>query len=450
MQNDNLKLRISFTTFGCKTNHYDTDVMAGACIKAGFNVVNDAGRADICVVNTCTVTGASDAQGRNIVRRIIRANPRAKVIVCGCSSQIDPVRYKNIEGVDHVLGVCAAKELVDIVEKHFAPARRHSPARGEGNVPAFSPSRGEGQGEGDRYCSFQSRARAFLKIQDGCDRRCAYCIVSTARGKSISVSVQDVIRKRDELIDAGFKEIVLTGIHIGRFGSDLEPRTSLARLVAELADHPGRFKIRVSSLDPEEADDETIAALNHPKVCRHVHLSLQSGSNMVLRMMDRGGDVKYYAERVKFLAQAIPGISIGADVIAGFPGETDELFDETKRFVEGLPFTYLHVFPFSPRPGTKAAAMQNQVPERIRKERAGELKKISDRKRENFYRSQKGEILEAVIVSKRPDKEGRFSAVSDNYIPVMVKGKGVKYKDMVSVSIDDYYADEKCLTGSVI
>lgn len=419
---------ISFTTLGCKTNHYDTDVMAGACVKAGFNVVKDAGCAGVCVINTCTVTGASDAQGRNLIRRIIRANPGAKIIVCGCSSQVDPERYKNIEGVHHVLGVRCTDELLDILKEcHRVKTewRQSEPV-------------------------LQDRARAFLKIQDGCDRRCAYCAVSMARGRSGSVPVPEVLRKRDELLDAGFKEIVLTGIHIGRFGSDLSPGTSLAQLIIELVDDPRDFKIRVSSLDPEEIGDEMIVALNHLKVCRHVHLSLQSGSGDVLLMMGRGGNVQNYAEKIRSLARTIHGISIGADVIAGFPGETEEHFEETKRFVEELPFAYLHVFPFSPRPETKAATMPNQVPERIRGQRAKKLKEISDRKRINFYKSQTGEILEAVIVSKRPVKEGWYKAVSDNYIPVMVKGEGIKYKDMVSIKTDGYPAEEKCLTASVL
>lgn len=427
---------ILFTTLGCKANHYDTDVMAGACVRAGFNVVKDSGRADFCVINTCTVTGASDAQARNIVRRLIRANPGAVIIVCGCSSQVDPDTYKKIEGVHRVLGVHCTDELINILREHHLE-----------EPPSISLRAGSGRSDDP---VFQDRARAFLKIQDGCDRRCAYCIVSIARGKSTSVPVADVLQKRDELLGAGFKEIVLTGIHIGRFGSDLSSKTSLARLITALVDDPRDFKIRVSSLDPEEVDDEMTVALNHPKVCRHVHLSLQSGCAEVLQMMDRGGDTKKYGERIRTLAGTIDGISIGADVIAGFPKETEDHFEETKRFVEEMPFTYLHVFPFSPRPGTKAETMKNQVPERVRGERAKELKEISDRKRMNFYRSQIGEILEAVIVSKRPDRDGWLKAVSDNYIPVMVKGEDIKYKDMVSARIDEYFADEQCLTGTII
>jgi len=412
---------VAFITLGCKTNHYDTDVMAQACAKAGLEVVPPSSQADAYVINTCAVTRAADARGRNIIRCVIRNNPDAIVIVCGCSSEVDADRYRNIEGVDYVLGVRAAEKLIPLLCKE---------GKGEVDLPhPSSPYKGEGQ---------QPRARAFLKIQDGCNNRCAYCIVPHARGESRSVKPADVQNDVKKLLKAGHREIILTGVHIGQYGKDLTPQISAAGLIQKLLDETDNCRFRISSLDPDEMGDEMIKVLGHPGVCRHVHLSLQSGSDEVLEMMGRRSGMNDYEKLIQRLAVQVPGIAIGADIITGFPGETEGLFEQTVKFVERMPFAYLHVFPYSPRPMTRAATMSDQVPVPVRTQRAKRLMEISEKKRAVFYEGQLGKKAGVVIVSKRADREGRFKGISDNYLPLMIPGKGLKYREVYNVTITKF------------
>jgi threonylcarbamoyladenosine tRNA methylthiotransferase MtaB len=430
-------MKIAFTTLGCKTNQYDTDVMVQVCRHAGFDIVPFEGHADVYVINTCTVTSATDAQARNIVRCATRKNPAAKIIVCGCSSQVDPERFKAIEGVSHVLGVRSADELVNILNNLESP---HTPLYKRGERGDFTtqdhpePLRlRSGQAyKGEEMV--QNRARALLKIQDGCNNRCAYCIVPFARGGEKSVPSCKVIEEFNGLLESGYREIVLTGIHIGRYGKDLTPRTSLADMLNQLLDGKNDFRIRLSSLDPDELDDKMVEILGNPRVCRHLHLSLQSGCNEVLRMMDRRAEIEAYKERIRSLAQKIPDIAIGSDIITGFPGETDKHHKETIRTMEDLPLAYLHVFPFSPRAGTKAATMPNRVSPRSTKKRTDELLQISARRRKSFYESHIGKKLACVIVSKEQEK-GIFKGMSDNYIPVNLTGDEFKYREVYNVNI---------------
>jgi len=426
---------VAFITLGCKTNHYDTDVMAQACAKAGLEVVPPSSQADAYVINTCAVTRAADARGRNIIRRVIRNNPDAIVIVCGCSSEVDADRYRNIEGVDYVLGVRAAEELMKIVMCH----REEPPST---SLRAGSGRRGDHMGllryTRNDISAHQPRARAFLKIQDGCNNRCAYCIVPHARGESRSVKPADVQNDVKKLLKAGHREIILTGVHIGQYGKDLTPQISAAGLIQKLLDETDNCRFRISSLDPDEMGDEMIKVLGHPGVCRHVHLSLQSGSDEVLEMMGRRSGMNDYEKLIQRLAVQVPGIAIGADIITGFPGETEGLFEQTVKFVERMPFAYLHVFPYSPRPMTRAATMSDQVPVPVRTQRAKRLMEISEKKRAVFYEGQLGKKAGVVIVSKRADREGRFKGISDNYLPLMIPGKGLKYREVYNVTITKF------------
>ncbi len=407
---------VFFTTLGCKTNHYDSDALAEACVRAGYMLAPAGREADVHVINTCTVTAASDVRGRNIIRGAVRRKGRGKVVVCGCGPKIDAQRYRRIEGVDHVMGARSEIELVDILKRHFTPS------------PPLFPARSEGE-------TVQPRARAFLKIQDGCDSGCAYCIVPAARGPARSVSVDHVLTGVKKLEAQGFKEVVLTGIHIGRYGRDLKEGGTLAGLIEEMLALTDSCRIRITSLDPDEVEDGLVRLLSHPRVCRHLHLSLQSGSDAVLEMMMRRKGAAVYAERIEGLAKEVPGIAIGADIITGFPGETVAHFEETKALVERLPFAYLHVFPYSQRPGTPAATMKDQVPVAVRRSRARELLEISARKRDAFYKSRIGERLDVIIVSKRPNGEGLVKGIGDNYVPVYLCGDGLKYREIYNVEI---------------
>lgn len=414
--------KIAFTTLGCKTNQYDTDVMVGACRGMGLEIVSFDDVADVYVINTCTVTHSTDIQAGNTVRRAVRRNAAARVIVCGCGAQIDPERFKAIEGVSNVLGVRAVEELLPLLCKERRGEVGH-------DVPRLSALyKGE---ENAR----QSRARAYLKIQDGCDNRCSYCIVPFARGPSTSVPVEHVVHESMEFEMLGWREIILTGVHIGRYGRDLKPSVSLCDLISRILDQTHNCRIRLSSLDPDEIGHDLIALFSNQRICRHLHLSLQSGSDEVLTMMNRAPHIKQYSQFVTSLPSRIPGIAIGADIIAGFPGETDDHFEQTRSFVESHPFAYLHIFPYSKRPGTKAAEMPGQVPHKIIRGRAACLLKISKAKRNAFYERHIGETLDAVIVSKKRDASGTSKGVTDNYIPVHVTGSKHTYREISHVGI---------------
>jgi len=425
--------RIAFTTLGCKTNHYDTDAMAQACRVAGFEVVSSEDQADVYVINTCTVTSAADAQARNLVRRIVRRNPKAAVVVCGCASQVDPQRFKAIEGVSYVLGVRSADELVNILNNLKSPPTPlyKRGEKGDLNDPHF-PLTLSPLPIGERG---QDRARAFLKIQDGCNHNCAYCIVPQARGPSKSVEPASVLREAQQIIAAGWREIVLTGVHIGQYGRDLRQKISLNDLVRQILENTADCRIRLSSLDPDEIDEQTMDLFEHPGICRHLHLSLQSGCDSVLKTMNRAGKVERYADLIKSLDERMQDISIGADIIVGFPGETDDQFTQTEKFLESLPFAYLHIFPYSRRPQTEAFSMPLQMAPKIKKQRAQILKRISAAKRMAFYKNQCGKRHDVVIVSSRPNENGCFKGISDNYVPVLISGKELRYREKYPVQI---------------
>lgn len=412
-------MNISFITFGCKANHYDTDQMIAASARLGLVIVPPNERSDICVINTCTVTSSADIQARNMVRRLIKRNPGALIIVCGCSTQIGGMEFQKIEGVDYILGVNAEKGLINILNKHFKLSGQHIDFKSNFTT------------------KIQDRARGYLKIQDGCDRRCTYCIIPFARGKSRSIPPDNLLGEAKILVNNGFKEIILTGIHIGRYGYDLTPKISLADLSKRLLKINGDFHLRLSSLDPDEINDEIIELLQDPRVCRHLHISLQSGSGNILKAMGRSSKLDDYSKVISLIVSKIPGIAIGTDVITGFPGESGSLFNETFEYLSNLPISYLHVFPYSARPGTIAAAMPCQVPTGLKKERVRLLKNLSQRKRLVFYNSQVGSELCVIITSKRADKNGFHKGVSDNYLTLLVKDEKIKYKDALRCRINE-------------
>jgi threonylcarbamoyladenosine tRNA methylthiotransferase MtaB len=271
--------------------------------------------------------------------------------------------------------------------------------------------------------------------------------VPFARGKSRSRPPEEVLDEARALFDSGFGEVILTGVHVGRYGEDFSARCSLADLLKRMIESTDNGRIRISSLDPDEIDDDMVRLFSDPGICRHLHLSLQSGSENVLEMMERSGGVKDHADLITKISQKVPGISIGADIIAGFPGETDADFEETLDLVNSLPFTYLQVFPYSQRPGTKAAAMKEQLPFKTRKSRAARLQGISAERRANFYGSQVGQSLDVIVVSKRADREGYVKCISDNYVPVMLKGRDLKYRNMYNAVITS--ADKDKVYGTI-
>ncbi len=402
-------MRIAFTTLGCKINQYDTDRMRQELVSSGGTIVPFDAPADIYIINTCSVTAKTDYQCRQAIRSAVRTAHGAKVVVTGCYAQTRPDEIRTIPGVDLVIGNTEKERIREHVRSFF-------PGAGGGESVR---SRSE-----DRAGTIPgARTRGFLKIQDGCDSCCSYCIVPRARGRSRSVPEHRVVHLFEELIGKGDPEIVLSGVHIGMYGKDLLPPTSLTNLLPVLLRRRGSARIRLSSIEPREITEGIIDLLGQG-ICRHLHVPLQSGDDAVLRSMNREYSSGFYRDLLARIAERVPGIALGADVMVGFPGEGDAEFGNTCRLIEESPLTHLHVFSFSPRPGTPAAEMRGQVPESVKKERSGILRELGRRNLFELGRRFLHKTLSVVIEEKRDATNGYLTGLSDNYIRIAIRDAG--------------------------
>lgn len=415
-------MRIAFSTLGCKINQYETDLLRDELQSQGNTIVPFEDQADVYIINTCSVTARSDYQCRQVVRSAARRNGEAKVVVTGCYASTRPEEVQKIPGVAWV---------IKNEDKQSIPRRIMGQAydvhhRSDTQLPA---------GAG-------GRTRGFLKIQDGCDNRCSYCIVPDARGRSRSAGTEQVIREFDTLVAAGCPEIVLTGIHVGMYGTDLGAGVSLTGMIETLLPRRGQTRIRLSSIEPNEITDGIIGFLGNG-VCRHLHLPLQSGDDRILAVMKRKYTASHYLDLLQRVAGRVPDIALGADVIVGFPGEGDEEFQRSLRLVQSAPLTHLHVFSYSPRPGTPAAAMPCQVPEAVKKERSELIRQAASQKNLAFRRNYIGRELQAVIENKQDNTSKLFFGLTDNYIRVLVSGARREHIGrLINIRIDDI--SEKC------
>jgi threonylcarbamoyladenosine tRNA methylthiotransferase MtaB len=395
-------MRIALTTLGCKINQFETDALKQELLSRGNIVVPFDAEADVYIVNTCSVTAKSDSQCRRVIRSAARRGNGARVVVTGCYAEMRPEEIKKIPGVDLVV---RNRDKAGISNQVMAM------------VPAFSP---EGMPASKSVLNaLHTRTRGFLKIQDGCDNRCSYCIVPLARGESRSVMPGDVLREFKCLVDRGCPEIVLTGVHIGTYGSDLEHGVSLTSMLQTLIPSRGRTRIRLSSIEPNEITQKMIKFLGEG-LCRHLHIPLQSGDDSILASMHRNYTSRFYEDLLENIANQVPGIALGADIIVGYPGEGEKEFRNTMRLVERAPLTHLHVFSFSPRPGTPAAEMKDQVPEQIKQERSESLRTIGMKKNLLFRKGHQGSELDVVVEDKLDRDTGLFTGLTDNYIRVMI------------------------------
>ncbi len=408
---------LSIATLGCKVNQSESESLMFSLKQQGYRLVPFGEPADVTIINTCTVTHRADFQSRQMVRRALRTNPKSLLIVTGCYAQVEPEAFASLEGVSYVIGnreKSCIPELLSHIERHSSPCIQVDDIQKETH---FS--------ENPLY-SFYRHTRAFVKIQDGCDAHCSYCIVPRARGRSRSLRPERVLEQLRILKERGYQEVVLTGIHLGAYGIDLNPPASLKSLLWRLegAETPGR--IRLSSVEPLDFSPELISFLaNSVKICPHLHVPVQSGSNDTLKRMNRGYDRALISILIKTLHQNIPHLAIGADIIVGFPGETEEEFEETRQLIETLPFAYLHVFPFSRRKGTLAAQFPQGVDERKIKQRAEQLRWLGKEKRQSFYRQFVGQELKVLVEDRRDKETGNPKGFSRNYIPVLLAhGRG--------------------------
>ncbi|UQD52803.1 tRNA (N(6)-L-threonylcarbamoyladenosine(37)-C(2))-methylthiotransferase MtaB [Bacillus methanolicus] len=419
---------VAFHTLGCKVNHYETEAIWQLFKQQGYERVDFEAIADVYVINTCTVTNTGDKKSRQVIRRAIRKNPDAVICVTGCYAQTSPAEILAIPGVDIVVGTQDRAKMLEYIEKY---KKERQPINAVGNI-----MKNRVYEELD-VPSFTDRTRASLKIQEGCNNFCTFCIIPWARGLLRSRDPQEVIRQAQQLVDAGYKEIVLTGIHTGGYGEDMKDY-NFAMLLRDLeAQVKGLKRLRISSIEASQITDEVIEVLDKSKVIvRHLHIPLQSGSNTVLKRMRRKYTMEFFAERLNRLKEALPGLAVTSDVIVGFPGETEEEFMETYNFIKEHKFSELHVFPYSKRTGTPAARMADQIDEEVKNERVHRLIALSDQLAKEYASQFEGEVLEVIPEErfKGDPESGLYEGYTDNYLKVVFPateemiGKIVKVK----------------------
>ena len=404
-------MRVAFATLGCRLNQFETDALEQVTRDAGHAVVAFGADADVVVVNSCTITHEADADTRQLVRRAARGG--ARVVVTGCMASADPDALAAMPEVALVLG--------NREKEQFAELALGTGDTGRVHVAAVDLARRVRMTR-LRPASDPRRSRAYLKIQDGCDYRCSFCIVPQVRGRSASLPVAEAQAQLRELAAAGVPEVVLTGVHLGTYGRDLAPRSDLAGLVRALLPELGSSRLRLGSVDPHEVDDALIELMaNEPRICRHLHLPVQSGDDGVLRAMRRGHRADDLRKLVPRLVAAVPGMFVGTDVIAGFPGETPEAFAATQALLGELPLAGMHVFTYSERAGTAAAGMQAQVDPGERARRTRVLRGLADRHAAAFRAGQTGEVVTAVVHRVR-NRRGELVALTDNFIKTTLVG----------------------------
>ncbi|MFJ7735332.1 tRNA (N(6)-L-threonylcarbamoyladenosine(37)-C(2))-methylthiotransferase MtaB [Lysinibacillus sp. NPDC097287] len=422
--------KVAFHTLGCKVNHYETEAIWQLFKEEGYERTEFDHQADVYVINTCTVTNTGDKKSRQVIRRAVRQNPDAVICVTGCYAQTSPAEIMAIPGVDVVVGTQDRTKMLGYIEQYRSERQPINAVRNimknrvyeELDVPAFT-----------------DRTRASLKIQEGCNNFCTFCIIPWARGLMRSRDPKEVIHQAQQLVEAGYLEIVLTGIHTGGYGQDLKDY-NLAQLLRDLeAQVKGLKRLRISSIEASQLTDEVIDVLRESKiVVNHLHIPIQSGSDTVLKRMRRKYTMEFFGERLTKLHEALPNLAVTSDVIVGFPGETEEEFMETYNFIRDHKFSELHVFPFSQRTGTPAARMDDQIDEEIKNERVHRLISLNDQLAKEYASRFEDEVLEVIpeeFTHEGSEETGILTGYTDNYLKVAFKGPESLIGQLVKVKI---------------
>jgi threonylcarbamoyladenosine tRNA methylthiotransferase MtaB len=416
---------VAFHTLGCKVNHYETEAIWQLFKEEGYERVDYDSIADVYVINTCTVTNTGDKKSRQVIRRAIRKNPDGVICVTGCYAQTSPGEIMAIPGVDVVVGTQDRRKMLTYIEEY---KQERQPINGVTNI-----MKNRVYEELD-VPAFTDRTRASLKIQEGCNNFCTFCIIPWARGLMRSRDPEEVVKQAQQLVDAGYKEIVLTGIHTGGYGEDMKDY-NLAMLLRDLEQNvKGLKRIRISSIEASQLTDEVIEVIDQSNiVVRHLHVPLQSGSNTVLKRMRRKYTMEFFAERLEKLKKALPGLAVTSDVIVGFPGETEEEFMETYNFIKEHKFSELHVFPYSKRTGTPAARMDDQIDEELKNERVHRLIELSNQLAKEYASNFEDEVLE--VIPEEVYDDGRYVGYTDNYLKVAFPATEEMVGQLVKVKI---------------
>ena len=429
--------KAAYYTLGCKLNFAETSTLGQALKEAGVRTVRKGEQADICVVNTCSVTEVADRKCRQAINRLVKNHPDAFVVVTGCYAQLKPERIADIEGVNLVVGAEQKGEILALIEKHFAEVETqvlHTPMK---EIRSFAPS-----------CSRGDRTRYFLKVQDGCDYFCTYCTIPYARGRSRNGSIASLVEQAERVAAEGGKEIVITGVNIGDFGKTTGE--SFFDLVKALDAVEGIQRFRISSIEPNLLTDEIIDYVAQSRAFMpHFHIPLQSGCDEVLKLMHRRYDTALFANRIAHIKQVMPDAFIGVDVIVGTRGEVEEYFDEAYRFLQGLDVTQLHVFSYSERPGTQALKIEHKVSPDEKHRRSQLLLNLSDEKTEAFYARHIGR--EATVLLEHPKPGQPFHGFTDNYVRVEVADAPAHMDNqLVRVRLGDFNDDKTALKATII
>ncbi len=409
-------MKVALLTLGCRVNQSESSVLQGSLEKSGVTIVDLKDNPDICVVNTCTVTAKSDYNSRQLIRRAVRFG--AKVIVTGCYAHLHKDEVRNIAGVTELVENTRKYEIAAIIT-------------GKENELVFS-----------RF----SRSRPHLKVQDGCNFRCSYCSVPLARGRSKSIPLDEIIQRVRAIETAGYNEIVITGIHLGSYGQDFSKKQNLKHLIKYVLKHSNIRRIRLSSLEINEVDDELIELFQDIRICKHIHLPLQSGNDRILGLMKRHYTSSEFLKKIRAVLSRIDNISIGSDVIVGFPGESDGEFLDTYNFLQSFPFSYLHIFPFSSRPNTEAGKIMTKVNSYTIRKRLNILMEVSSHKKRSYLQKQLNTTLDVIVEEK--DNYVQSLGTSGNYIKVLLPLNNVRKGSLVFARI--VRASDSHLEGYVI
>ncbi len=385
-------MKVSFLTLGCRVNQSESTILEETLKASGITIVTLSEKPDYCIINTCSVTAKGDYNSRQLIRRAAKAG--AKVIVTGCYAQLRADTVRSMEGVYKIVDNSRKLDIVNMIATRDV----------------------------DICYNSSGHSRPYLKIQDGCNYRCSYCTVPMARGRSSSVSINEVVERIRLIESRGYNEVVLTGIHVGTYGRDLQPVSDLKSLLRHILQETRIKRIRLSSLEITEIDEELMEILSDKRICKHLHLPLQSGSNRILKLMRRGYSAAYFAEMVENISLRIKNISIGTDLIVGFPGESDQDYDATYDLLKSLPVSYMHIFPFSARPGTDAWMMRERVDELTLKRRVRSMADLNKLKKQAFMERQINNSLDVIL--EESDGAGLYTGTSGNYLKIRVSAGG--------------------------
>jgi threonylcarbamoyladenosine tRNA methylthiotransferase MtaB len=423
-------------TLGCKVNQCESAYIKETLVRAGWTEASRDEKADVNIVNTCIVTQRAAYQSRQAIRKVVRESPSAFTAAIGCYAQVFPEELAAIDGIALIAGNTQKNRLPDMLRDAQNPPQ---PLSSSDRMP-FDFFPGE---------MFSGRTRGFLKIQDGCDSYCSYCIVPYARGPVRSLDPRKVISVLRSFADQRYKEVVLTGIHMGKYGIDLTEGTNLKELLRLIGKSALPLRIRLSSIEPKEIDEDLAEMVaSEPWLCKHFHIPLQSGDDVILKRMNRKYSSQEFANLVEMIYSRIPLAAVGVDVMAGFPGEDESAFHNTFALVRDLPISYLHVFPFSPRRGTPAASFSDRVNEKNIKERAERLRILGQEKRQSFYRSCLGKELLVLAEGWETKEKKRIRGFTENYVPVLFPASRLVRNEMVSVLLRSLEKNQ--VTGTMV